>query len=92
MNFIKHSDLEGKHAAFGASKSAWLRYSDEKAIEVYSNLHAKEEGTKLHEWAKKTIELRIKQPRSKKTLYSYVNDAIGYKMSQFLLFFIETRM
>lgn len=81
MNFIKHSELEGKHADFGASKPAWLRYSDEKALEVYSNLHAKEEGTKLHEWAKNTIELRIKQPRSKKTLYSYVNDAIGYKMS-----------
>jgi hypothetical protein len=38
-------------------------------------------GTIFHEWAKNTINLGIKQPRSKKTLYSYVNDAIGFKMS-----------
>jgi hypothetical protein len=38
-------------------------------------------GTLLHEWAKTTIDLGIKQPRSNKTLYAYVNDAIGFKMS-----------
>ena len=41
----------------------------------------KERGTKLHDWAKRTIDLGIKQPRSNKTLYAYVNDAIGFKMS-----------
>lgn len=43
-------------------------------------MRAKEMGTRLHEWAKTTIDLGIKQPRSKKTIYAYVNDAIGYKM------------
>ena len=38
-------------------------------------------GTRIHAWAKETIDLGIKQPRSNKTLYNYVNDAIGYQMS-----------
>lgn len=81
MNFKKHSNLEGLHAPFGASKSSWLRYDDEKIINYLKNMQAKERGTRLHAWAAETIELGIKQPRSKKTLYSYVNDAIGFKMS-----------
>lgn len=80
MNFNKHSILEGTHAPFGASQSSWLRYSDDKALDVYKNLQAKMIGTRLHAWAKETIDLGIKQPRSKKTLYAYVNDAIGFKM------------
>jgi hypothetical protein len=78
---VKHSNLEGLHAPFSASQSAWLRYDTEKALTVYDNMRAKERGTKLHDWAKRTIDLGIKQPRSNKTLYAYVNDAIGFKMS-----------
>lgn len=81
MNFIKHSNLEGLHAPFGASKSAWLRYDDEKIIDVFKGLKAKEMGTRLHAWAKETIDLGIKQSKSRKTLYAYVNDAIGFRMS-----------
>lgn len=81
MNFAKHSNLEGLHAPFSPSKSSWLRYDEEKALTVYRNMQAKEIGTRLHAWAKETIDLGIKQPRSKKTLYAYVNDAIGFKMS-----------
>ena len=44
-------------------------------------MKAKEIGTRLHAWAKETIDLGIKQPKSKKTIYSYINDAIGFKMS-----------
>lgn len=80
MNFVKHSDLEGLHAPFSASQSAWLRYDDEKALNVYRNKKAKEIGTRLHAWAAETIELGIKQPRSKKTICAYVNDAIGFNM------------
>jgi hypothetical protein len=80
MVFNKHENLEGLHAPFGASKSSWLRYDDNKAMEVYENLKAAEIGTTLHEWAKSTIMLGIKQPRSKKTIYNYVNDAIGFRM------------
>ena len=81
MIFTKHSKLEGLHAPFGASKSSWLRYDDEKVIDVLRGIRAKERGTMLHDWAKRTIDLGIKQPRSNKTIYAYVNDAIGFKMS-----------
>lgn len=81
MNFAKHSNLEGLHAAFSPSQSAWLRYSDDRIAEVYLNKKASEMGTVLHDWAKRTIDLGIKQPRSNKTIYAYVNDAIGFRMS-----------
>lgn len=80
MQFNIHKNLGGLHAPFSASQSSWLRYDDEKAIEVYANKRAAEMGTRLHAWAKETIDLRIKQPRSNKTLYAYVNDAIGFRM------------
>ena len=63
MNFIKHSNLEGLHAPFSPSQSSWLRYDEEKAAEVYANKKAAEMGTRLHAWAKETIDLGIKQPR-----------------------------
>ena len=91
MIFTKHSNLEGLHAPFGASQSAWLRYDDEKILSVYSNMKAKEMGTRLHAWAKETIDLGIKQPRSKKTIYAYVNDAIGYKMDTEVILFYSPR-
>lgn len=91
MIFTKHSNLEGLHAPFSASKSSWLRYDDDKVIDVYRNKKATEMGTILHEWAKTTIDLGIKQPRSKKTLYSYVNDAIGFKMSTEVVLFYSER-
>ena len=81
MNFVQHSHLEGYHAPFSPSQSSWLRYDDDKAIETYINRKASEMGTRLHAWAKETIDLGIRQPRSQKTLYAYVNDAIGFKMS-----------
>lgn len=59
-------------------------------MEVYKNKKAAELGSRLHAWAKETIDLGIKQPRSKKTLYSYVNDAIGYGMdTEVVLFYSE---
>ena len=91
MIFTKHSNLEGLHAPFGASQSAWLRYDDEKILATYNNMKAKEMGTRLHAWAKETIDLGIKQPRSKKTIYAYVNDAIGYKMDTEVVLFNSPR-
>lgn len=91
MNFVKHFNLKGLHAPFSPSSSAWLRYSDEKALDVFSNKKAAEMGTRLHRWAKDTIDLGIKQPRSKKTLYAYVNDAIGFKMSTEVVLYYSDR-
>ena len=91
MNFAKHSSHEGLHAPFSPSQSAWLRYDDEKALTVYSNRKAAEIGTRLHAWAKETIDLGIKQPKSKKTIYAYVNDAIGFKMSTEVVLYYSER-
>ena len=91
MDFIKHTKLEGCHAPFSASTPSWLRYNDDKAVDVYRNKKAATMGTKLHAWAKETIDLGIKQPRSKKTLYAYVNDAIGFKMSTEVVLYYSER-
>lgn len=91
MIFNNHNNLEGLHAPFGASKSSWLRYDDKKVVEVFTNMRAAEMGTRLHEWAAETIKLGIKQPRSNKTLYSYVNDAIGFKMEPEVVLFYSER-
>lgn len=90
MIFNDHSKLNGLHALFSASQPFWLRYDDDKATDVYQNRKAAERGTALHEWAKKTIDLGIKQPRSNRTLYAYVNDAIGFKMdTEVVLYYSE---
>lgn len=90
MNFAKHLSLDGMHAPFSPSSPSWLRYDDDKALDVYVNKKAAEMGTRLHQWAKDTIDLGIKQPRSKKAIYAYVNDAIGFKMdTEVVLFYSE---
>lgn len=91
MNFVSHSNLNGLHAPFSPSQSSWLRYDDDRAMEVFLNKKAAEMGTRLHAWAKETIDLGIKQPKSKKTLYAYVNDAIGFKMSTEVVLFYSER-
>lgn len=91
MQFNRHDKLEGLHAPFSASQSSWLRYDDEKVMEVYANKQAAEMGTILHKWAKDTIDLGIKQPRSKKTIYAYVNDAIGFKMDTEVVLYYSDR-
>lgn len=91
MQFNQHRNLSGLHAPFSPSQSSWLRYSDEKAVEVLNNRRAAELGTRLHQWAKDTIDLGIKQPRSDKTLYAYVNDAIGFQMSTEVVLYYSDR-
>lgn len=91
MKFNRHANLSGLHAPFSPSQSSWLRYDDDKVLEVYNNRKAAEHGTRLHQWAQDTIDLGIKQPKSKKTLYSYVNDAIGYKMKTEVILYYSDR-
>ena len=91
MNFVKHYNLRDKHAPFSPSQPSWLRYDDDKVQESYINKQAAARGTRLHAWAKETIDLRIKQPRTKKTLYMYVNDAIGFKMDTEVVLYYSDR-
>ena len=90
MNFNKHSYHEGSHAPFSPSQPSWLNYDDEKAIRVFHNRLAAKRGTRLHAWAKETIDLKIKMPRTRKTLNMYVNDAIGFQMdTEVVLYYSE---
>lgn len=91
MQFNSHKALEGLHAPFSPSQPAWLRYDDEKAVEAFSNKQAAEMGTRIHAWAKETIDLGIKQPGSRKTIYAYVNDAIGFKMDTEVILYYSPR-
>lgn len=90
MNFVKHLDLEGRHAFLGASKYHWINYDEPKLIETYTNFMAMQKGTQLHDFAAQCIRLGQKLPKSKKTLNMYVNDAIGFKMvPEQVLFYSE---
>ena len=91
MKFNNHRNLNGLHAVFSPSTTSWLRYDDEKVLEVYRNKKAAEMGTILHKWAKDTIDLGIKQAKSKKTLNAYVNDAIQYKMDTEVVLYYSDR-
>lgn len=91
MQFERHLKLEGLHAPFSPSQSSWLRYDEKKAITVLENMKAKERGTRLHAWVQETIDLGIKQPRTKNTIYMYVNDAIGYNMSTEVILYFSDR-
>lgn len=81
MKFNDHHKLEGAHAFLGASKHAWLRYSDDKLHQSYINSQATVMGTRLHAFAAECIRLGQKLPRSKRTICLYVNDAITYGMT-----------
>ena len=91
MKFYDHKNLSGLHAPFTASQSSWLRYDDEKVIEVYNNKKAAEMGTRLHAWAAETIQLGLKQPKSKRTICAYVNDAIGYNLDTEVVLYYSDR-
>ncbi len=81
MNWNDHSRLRGQHAFLSASKFAWIRYSDDKLVDVYKAAMAAQRGTELHDLAEKCIRLGQRLPQGNKTLNRYVNDAIGYKMT-----------
>lgn len=80
MNFNKHYDLAGEHAFLSASKYHWTNYDPEKVSAAYLKHLAVQRGTELHEYAQRSIELKQRLPKSKKSLNSYVNDAIGFRM------------
>lgn len=81
MIFNEHLDLIGKHAFLSPSNYHWINYDEEKLTRVYLNTLAIQRGTELHDFAAHAIKLRQRLPKSKKTLNSYVNDAISYRLA-----------
>jgi len=80
MNFNRHSDLVGQHAFLSASKYHWVNYDVDKLVYSFSRHLATQKGIELHDLACRCIELKVKLPKSKRSLNTYVNDAIGFRM------------
>lgn len=81
MKFARHPELEGKHALLSASNYSWLRYEDDKMIDRLETQMQAQVGTRLHGFAAEAIELGIKMVDNDTTLNSYINDAIGFRMT-----------
>jgi hypothetical protein len=79
--FNAHSELYGKHAFLSPSNYHWLNYSDEKLEARYIAATAAQRGTDLHSLAHEAIRLNVKLAKTNQSLSTYVNDAIGYKMT-----------
>jgi RecB family exonuclease len=81
MIFNTHSELSGLHAFLSPSNYYWLNYSDQKLeARFYASMSARR-GTDLHKLAHEAIRLGVKLSKTNKSLATYVNDAIGYKMA-----------
>lgn len=90
MIFNTHSELKGYHAFLSASKGSWLGYDDEKFDRTFFSSMAAQRGTELHALAAELIRLKVRLPRTNKTLDSFVNDMLGLKMqSEQILFYSE---
>lgn len=81
MKFNDHSAIAGSHSFLSPSYYHWLNYDLDKLTDRFTTQLAAARGTELHEFAQKAIEMGIKLPSNGLTLNSYVNDAIGFKMT-----------
>lgn len=80
MNFNKHSGLDKKHAFLSPSGYHWLNYDRQKLKARWHSAQSAARGTELHDYAQKAIRLGIRQPKSKQTIYMYINDCLGFKL------------
>jgi hypothetical protein len=84
----RHSDLEGTHARFGASKNSWVDWSDDKIDAVMDYEDAAAKGTRLHYLAALAINDRVymsEDPKHHKephqaTVARYANECIDLGM------------
>lgn len=81
MLFNRHSEYEGQHALLSASKHHWIRYSDQKLEALVHSSMSAAKGTRLHALAAELIRLKVNLPDTSKTIDSYVNDALGFRMT-----------
>lgn len=81
MIFNSHSGLVGKHAFLSPSNYHWLNYDDQKLEARFFAAMAARRGSDIHQFAHEAIRLGLKLAKSNAALATYVNDAIGYRMS-----------
>lgn len=80
MIFNRHSELQGKHAFLSPSNYSWVNYNEQKLEARFVASQAARRGTDIHNLAHEAIRLGIKLAKSNRSIATYVNDAIGYKM------------
>jgi len=81
MKFYDHSALEGRHSFLSPSKYHWIRYDNDKLYETFIHAMDAALGTRLHAFAAEAINLKQRMPETSATLNSYINDAIGFRMT-----------
>lgn len=81
MLFNNHSNLSDRHALLSPSNYHWINYNDQKLEARFISAMAARRGTDLHALAHEAIRLGVRLSRSNKSLATYVNDGIGYKMT-----------
>ena len=81
MRFNQHSELRDRHAFLSPSGYHWINYDDLKLEARFTAAEAARRGSDLHLLAHNAILLGVKFAKSNQSLASYVNDAIGYKMT-----------
>lgn len=80
MNFRDHSDLQGQHSFLSPSNYHWINYDEEKLALRFTAAQQARRGVDLHEFAHKAIKLGIPMPKTRRTIYLYINDGIKYRM------------
>lgn len=81
MIFNRHSDLSGRHAFLSPSNYHWLNYDEQKLEARFASHYSARRGTDLHALAHEAIRLGVKLSRGNRALATYVNDALGFKMT-----------
>lgn len=90
MRFKQNSRLQGLHATLSPSTNAWTNYDADKMQAVFRAQQAAKRGTEEHAYAAEAIRLGIIQADTGQTLNTYINDAIGFRMTpEQVLFYSE---
>jgi hypothetical protein len=87
MPFRDHSHLVNAHATLSASNNAWTNYDLETLETRYRAKLATAHGTEMHEFAATCIRLKQTLEDTGQTLNTYVNDAVGFRMSPEVVLF-----
>lgn len=82
MDFNRHSRIADLHSFLSPSSYHWINYDEQKLDARFYSKQSAAMGTKLHKLAHDAILLGVKlDKRSNRTIATYVNDAIDYKMT-----------
>lgn len=81
MNLHKNTKLIGAHAFLSPSTYHWLDYDEDKLRRVFFEKQQARRGDQFHAYAQQAIDLKIRQADNGTTLSTYINDAIGYRLT-----------